>query len=104
MRKPRRTAFAVRGARRQCSLQLTAPGRLRMHAIGTPCSDTATRVMLFGAGELGREIAIELQRLGCEVIAVDRYANAPAMAVAHRSQVRQQRLEARAVHVLHLER
>ena len=58
-----------------------------MHAIGTPCSDTATRVMLLGAGELGREIAIELQRLGCEVIAVDRYASAPAMAVAHRWQV-----------------
>ena len=43
--------------------------------------------MLLGAGELGKEVAIELQRLGCEVIAVDRYANAPAMQVAHRSHV-----------------
>ncbi len=55
--------------------------------IGTPLSDTAIRVMLLGAGELGKEVAIELQRLGCEVIAVDRYANAPAMQVAHRSHV-----------------
>lgn len=55
--------------------------------LGTPLSDTATRVMLLGAGELGKEIAIELQRLGVEVIAVDRYANAPAMQVAHRSHV-----------------
>lgn len=55
--------------------------------IGTPLSPTATRVMLLGAGELGKEVAIELQRLGVEVIAVDRYANAPAMQVAHRSHV-----------------
>jgi phosphoribosylglycinamide formyltransferase 2 len=55
--------------------------------IGTPLSDTATRVMLLGAGELGKEVAIELQRLGVEVIAVDRYPNAPAMQVAHRSHV-----------------
>jgi phosphoribosylglycinamide formyltransferase 2 len=55
--------------------------------IGTPLSDTATRVMLLGSGELGKEVAIELQRLGAEVIAVDRYANAPAMQVAHRSHV-----------------
>ena len=55
--------------------------------IGTPLSYTATRVMLLGAGELGKEVAIELQRLGVEVIAVDRYANAPAMQVAHRSHV-----------------
>lgn len=55
--------------------------------LGTPLSDTAVRVMLLGAGELGKEVAIELQRLGCEVIAVDRYANAPAMQVAHRSHV-----------------
>ena len=55
--------------------------------LGTPLSDTATRVMLLGAGELGKEVAIELQRLGVEVIAVDRYANAPAMQVAHRSHV-----------------
>ncbi|MFA7553246.1 MAG: formate-dependent phosphoribosylglycinamide formyltransferase [Spongiibacteraceae bacterium] len=55
--------------------------------IGTPLSVTATKVMLCGAGELGKEVAIELQRLGVEVIAVDRYANAPAMQVAHRSHV-----------------
>jgi len=58
-----------------------------MTRIGTPLSPTATRVMLCGAGELGKEVAIELQRYGCEVIAVDRYANAPAMQVAHRSHV-----------------
>ncbi|MDY6943915.1 MAG: formate-dependent phosphoribosylglycinamide formyltransferase [Pseudomonadota bacterium] len=52
--------------------------------IGTPLSPVATRVMLLGAGELGKEVVIELQRLGVEVIAVDRYANAPAMQVAHR--------------------
>ena len=55
--------------------------------IGTPLSVNATRVMLLGAGELGKEVAIELQRLGAEVIAVDRYPNAPAMQVAHRSHV-----------------
>jgi phosphoribosylglycinamide formyltransferase 2 len=55
--------------------------------IGTPLSDTATRVMLLGSGELGKEVAIELQRLGVEVVAVDRYPNAPAMQVAHRSHV-----------------
>ena len=55
--------------------------------LGTPLSPTAVRVMLLGSGELGKEVAIELQRLGCEVIAVDRYANAPAMQVAHRSHV-----------------
>jgi phosphoribosylglycinamide formyltransferase 2 len=57
------------------------------HRIGTPLSDTAVRVMLLGSGELGKEVAIELQRLGAEVIAVDRYPNAPAMQVAHRSHV-----------------
>ena len=55
--------------------------------IGTPCSASATRVVLLGAGELGKELTIELQRLGVEVIAVDRYANAPAMQVAHRFHV-----------------
>lgn len=58
-----------------------------MTRIGTPGSATATRVLLCGAGELGKEVAIELQRLGCEVIALDRYAGAPAMQVAHRSHV-----------------
>ena len=55
--------------------------------LGTPLSETAVRVMLLGSGELGKEVAIELQRLGAEVIAVDRYPNAPAMQVAHRSHV-----------------
>ncbi len=55
--------------------------------IGTPLSPSATRVMLFGAGELGKEVVIELQRLGVEVIAVDRYADAPAQQVAHRAYV-----------------
>jgi len=55
--------------------------------IGTPLSPSATRVMLLGSGELGKEVVIELQRLGVEVIAVDRYADAPAMQVAHRSHV-----------------
>ncbi|HVN42913.1 MAG TPA: formate-dependent phosphoribosylglycinamide formyltransferase [Steroidobacteraceae bacterium] len=58
-----------------------------MTSIGTPLSNGATRVLLLGAGELGKEVAIELQRLGVEVIAVDRYPNAPAMQVAHRSHV-----------------
>ena len=55
--------------------------------LGTPLSATAVKVMLLGSGELGKEVAIELQRLGCEVIAVDRYEGAPAMQVAHRSHV-----------------
>ena len=55
--------------------------------IGTPLSPRAKKVLLCGAGELGKEVTIELQRLGVEVIAVDRYANAPAMQVAHRSHV-----------------
>jgi phosphoribosylglycinamide formyltransferase 2 len=58
-----------------------------MVTLGTPRSASATRVMLLGAGELGKEVAIELQRFGCEVIAVDRYANAPAMQVAHQAHV-----------------
>ena len=58
-----------------------------MTTIGTPLSPGATRLLLLGSGELGKEVAIEAQRLGLEVIAVDRYANAPAMQVAHRSHV-----------------
>ena len=58
-----------------------------MTTIGTPLSPHATRVLLLGAGELGKEVAIELQRFGVEVIAADRYADAPAMQVAHRSHV-----------------
>jgi len=56
-----------------------------MTAIGTPLSPSATRVLFCGGGELGKEVVIELQRLGVEVIVVDRYRNAPAMQVAHRS-------------------
>jgi len=56
-----------------------------MATIGTPFSPTATRVMLCGSGELGKEVVIEFQRLGVEVIACDSYANAPAMQVADRS-------------------
>ena len=63
---------------------MTAP---HLSRIGTPLSPAATRVMLLGAGELGKEVIIALQRLGVEVIAVDRYPNAPGMQVAHRSHV-----------------
>ncbi|WP_373187259.1 formate-dependent phosphoribosylglycinamide formyltransferase [Halopseudomonas sp.] len=58
-----------------------------MSQIGTPGTQGAIRVLLLGAGELGKELVIELQRLGCETIAVDRYERAPAMQVAHRSHV-----------------
>ena len=58
-----------------------------MTSIGTPLSQTATRILFCGGGELGKEVVIELQRLGVEVIVVDRYQNAPAMQVAHRSHV-----------------
>ncbi len=58
-----------------------------MTAIGTPLSPSATRVLLCGGGELGKEVIIELQRYGVETIVVDRYPNAPAMQVAHRSHV-----------------
>ena len=56
-----------------------------MTSIGTPLTANATKVMLLGSGELGKEVVIELQRLGVEVIAVDRYENAPAQQVAHRA-------------------
>ena len=58
-----------------------------MATIGTPFSNTATKVMLCGSGELGKEVVIELQRLGVEVIACDSYPNAPAMQVADRAHV-----------------
>lgn len=58
-----------------------------MVSIGTPLGPNATRLLLLGSGELGKEVAIEAQRLGVEVVAVDRYPNAPAMQVAHRSHV-----------------
>src|ERR1700712_5069266 len=53
--------------------------------IGTPLTSSALKVMMLGSGELGKEVVIEFQRYGVEVIAVDRYDNAPAMQVAHRS-------------------
>ena len=58
-----------------------------MSTIGTPFTETAKRALLCGSGELGKEVVIELQRLGVEVIALDSYANAPAMQVADRSHV-----------------
>ena len=58
-----------------------------MTSIGTPLSTSAKKVLLCGAGELGKEVALELQALGVEIIALDSYANAPAMQVAHRSHV-----------------
>ena len=56
-----------------------------MATIGTKFSSTATKVLMLGSGELGKEVVIELQRLGIEVVACDRYENAPAMQVADRS-------------------
>lgn len=58
-----------------------------MTTLGTPLTTDAIKVMLLGSGELGKEVTIALQRLGCEVITVDRYPNAPAMQVAHRHYV-----------------
>ncbi len=62
-------------------------GAMTSVTIGTPLTSSATKVLLLGSGELGKEVVIELQRFGCEVIAVDSYPNAPAMQVAHRSHV-----------------
>ena len=56
-----------------------------MTTLGTALTPNATKVMLLGSGELGKEVVLELQRLGVEVIAVDRYENAPAQQVAHRA-------------------
>ena len=58
-----------------------------MTTLGTPNTPSATKLLLLGAGELGKEVAIEAQRLGVEVIACDRYASAPAMQIAHRAHV-----------------
>ena len=67
----------------------SSPANLQpaLRHLGTPLSPSATRVMLLGAGELGKEVLIALQRLGVETIAVDRYADAPGMQVAHRAHV-----------------
>ena len=64
---------------------MTTPDTTTSASLGTPLSSTATRVLFCDGGELGKEVVIELQRLGVEVIVVDRYENAPAMQVAHRS-------------------
>src|SRR5512142_180324 len=60
---------------------------MKSSILGTPLSHTATKVMLLGSGELGKEVIIALQRFGVETIAVDRYANAPGQQVAHRAHV-----------------
>ncbi len=62
-------------------------GAMTRTSFGTPLTDGATKVLLLGAGELGKELAFAFQRLGVEVVAVDRYEHAPAMQVAHRSYV-----------------
>ena len=80
-----RPARVVRRARLGSTPWTSAPRPLP--PIGTPGGANATRVVLLGSGELGREVAIEAMRLGCEVVACDRYAGAPAMDVAHRSRV-----------------
>jgi phosphoribosylglycinamide formyltransferase 2 len=72
--------------------------------IGTPLSKNPFRLLLLGSGELGKEVAIEAQRLGVEVIAVDRYPNAPAMQVAHRSHVMDMLDPHRLDQVIHRER
>ena len=58
-----------------------------MSTFGTATTESATKLLLLGSGELGKEVAIEAQRFGIEVVAVDRYENAPAMQIAHRSHV-----------------
>lgn len=103
-------ALRVLGCSRACvartrreSTRLTLPGDRGYHpmrpptprettgdtmtTLGTATTPSATRILLLGAGELGKEVALEAQRLGIEVVAADRYANAPAMQVAHRSHV-----------------
>jgi len=80
-------ARSAKVAGRMATVRADSPGGFIMVTIGTPLSPNATKVMLLGSGELGKEVAIELQRFGVEVIAVDRYARAPAMQVAHRSHV-----------------
>lgn len=75
-----------------------------MSSIGTALTASATKVVLLGAGELGKEVAIELQRFGVEVVAIDRYANAPAMQIAHRSHVINMLDAEQLRHVLRLEK
>ena len=84
---PRATMSARRAGLPRIGTLFCAFRTCLMITLGTPLSPSATRVLLLGSGELGKEVAIELQRFGVEVIAADRYANAPAMQVAHRSHV-----------------
>jgi len=79
--------FGVGRAVSGCAASGWQNRRVITESVGTPLGPDATRLMLLGAGELGREVAIEAMRLGVEVIAVDRYPNAPAMQVAHRAHV-----------------
>ena len=81
-----------------------AQAALAARGWGAPGTPRACRVALCGAGELGKEVAIALQRLGCEVIALDRYADAPAMQVAHRSHVLPMTDEAQLLAVLRSEK
>jgi phosphoribosylglycinamide formyltransferase 2 len=73
--------------RQRASRTISVFQEIAMKPFGTPHSNHALKVLLLGSGELGKEVAIEFQRFAVEVIAVDRYANAPAMQVAHRSHV-----------------
>ena len=80
--------FERPAADREAQMEAFQPAlRQPLMTLGTPLSPAAVKVMLLGSGELGKEVVIELQRLGVETIAVDRYANAPAHQVAHRSHV-----------------
>jgi len=72
--------------------------------LGTATSASATKALLLGSGELGKEVAIELQRFGIEVIAADSYANAPAMQIAHRSHVVSMLDGERLEEIIHLEK
>ena len=65
--------------------QLFNVGEAEMTTLGTPLTSSAVKVLMLGSGELGKEVIIEFMRLGVEVIAVDRYPDAPGMQVAHRS-------------------
>jgi phosphoribosylglycinamide formyltransferase 2 len=80
MPQPRKAGASGRCENTRIATQLVSP---TMTTLGTPLSPSATRVMLLGSGELGKEVLIALQRLGVETIAVDRYDNAPGQQVAH---------------------
>ena len=72
--------------------------------LSTPLKSTSIKVMLLGSGELGKEVAIEANRLGCEVIAVDRYPNAPAMLVAQKSYVKEMKNKEEVLEVIRREK